>query len=280
VIFFVGDGHCISWLLNQNERVYVSHFRNRIFPLLLAAGLLSYPCKKETPMHTCQAKKPVENTFDDAKTVTAFTSTQTFKYYLALGDSYTIGELVNPAETFPELTVNKLNMLSLNFTRPEIIARKGWTTENLINALAKTPPLRTTYDVVSLLIGVNNQYDGLSQDQYKTEFIALLTAAIKLADNNPQRVFVLSIPDYSVAPFANGSNRELTARQIDEFNVINFTASKAAEVYYADITTSTREAAIDPSLIATDGLHPSAKEYYKWAQNLAPLINAALYRAV
>ena len=227
-------------------------------------------------MRTYLANGPVQDTVADTTTSPNDTTAMAIKYYLALGDSYTIGQSVNPAERYPEITVDKLNALALNFARPEIIAQTGWTTGNLINRLATSPPSKSSYDVVSLLIGVNNQYQGLSQNQYKTEFTFLLNTAIKLADNKPNRVFVLSIPDYSVTPFATGSNKEAIARQIDQFNVINALASQSAGVHYLEITSSTRQAASDPSLIATDGLHPSGKEYYKWAQSLAPLIKAAL----
>ncbi len=198
------------------------------------------------------------------------------KYYLALGDSYTIGQSVNSVERFPEVAVDKLNALSFNFNRPEIIARTGWTTGNLINAIAATPPLRSSYDIVSLLIGVNNQYQSLSQDQYRTEFITLLNDAVKLAGNRPERVFVLSIPDYSVTPFATGSNKALIAAEIDSFNKINLSASQSGGVHYLNITSLTRQAATDATLIATDGLHPSGKEYARWVEELVPLIKPAL----
>lgn len=198
------------------------------------------------------------------------------RYYLALGDSYTIGQSVLVDERFPMQTVKNLTALSANFLIPEIIARTGWTTANLINALSATPPKRQTYDAVSLLIGVNNQYQRLSQDQYSTEFAALLKTAIGYAGNNAKRVVVLSIPDYSVTPFASGSNKALIASQIDSFNTINLNIALQNGVHYLNITTSTREAATDASLVATDGLHPSGKEYKKWADLLAPMIKSAL----
>lgn len=198
------------------------------------------------------------------------------RYYLALGDSYTIGQSVLVEERFPMQTVKNLTALSVNFLTPEIIARTGWTTANLINAITTTPPKRQTYDAVSLLIGVNNQYQHLSQAQYSMEFTSLLKTAIGYAGNNAKRVFVLSIPDYSVTPFASGSNKALIASQIDSFNTINLNIALQNGVHYLNITTATREAATDPSLVATDGLHPSGKEYKKWADLLAPMIKAAL----
>lgn len=206
---------------------------------------------------------------------TADTSSNS-KFYLALGDSYTIGQSVLVEERYPMQTVKDLSMLFVNFATPEIIAHTGWTTGNLINALTTSPPKRLKYDAVSLLIGVNNQYQHLSQAQYSIEFTTLLKKAIGYAGNNAKKVFVLSIPDYSVTPFASGSNKELIASQIDSFNVINLNIAMQNGAQYLNITTSTRQAATDPSLIASDGLHPSGKEYKKWAYFLAPMIKAAL----
>jgi lysophospholipase L1-like esterase len=198
------------------------------------------------------------------------------KHFLALGDSYTFGQSVMVQDRFPMQTVKALTALSINFAAPEIFAKTGWTTSNLLNTINAIPPERLTYDAVSLLIGVNNQYQHLSQAQYSTEFTTLLTKAIGYAGNNAKRVFVLSIPDYSVTPFANGSNKALIASQIDSFNVINLNIALQYGVHYLNITTSSRQAASDPSLVATDGLHPSGKEYKKWADLLAPMIQAAL----
>jgi len=199
------------------------------------------------------------------------------KYYLALGDSYTIGQSVNVFESFPAQTVNTLKALNVNFNSPEIIAQTGWTTKSLINNLASYPPLRNNYDIVSLLIGVNNQYRMESQAQYLVEFNILLNNAIALANNKANRVFVLSIPDYSVTPFGISSiNFNLISQQIDSFNVINQRETLLAGAQYLNITESTRQAIYDRSLIAEDGLHPSGKEYKKWADLLAKMIKATL----
>jgi lysophospholipase L1-like esterase len=202
--------------------------------------------------------------------------TGTYKTYLALGDSYTIGQSVTEAERFPAQTVSLLKKDTINFNAPEYIATTGWTTANLINAINTTPPAKASYDFVTLLIGVNNQYQGRSQAEYTTVFTALLNTAIQYAGNRPYRVAVLSIPDWSVTPFANGQNKALIAKQIDSFNVINKQMALAKSVNYIDITPSTRMAATDPSLVATDGLHPSAKEYNKWAVLLAAVIKTNL----
>jgi lysophospholipase L1-like esterase len=199
-----------------------------------------------------------------------------------LGDSYTIGQSVPPSDRYPAQTVTLLQQDHLNVGTPEIIATTGWTTTDLLNALAATPPTLTRsipaqpYGIVTLLIGVNNQYQGRSQSEYRDQFTQLLRRTIVLAGNRPSHVIVLSIPDYSVTPFAHGRNTDLIAAQIDSFNVINTQLSMDAKVHYLDITGESRKAATDDSLIASDGLHFSGKEYAAWAQKLAPLIKEIL----
>ena len=182
--------------------------------------------------------------------------------YLALGDSYTIGQSVLPSENFPTQTVQLLNQQNYNFKSPEILATTGWTTDELqtnINNHVFTPP----YDFVSLLIGVNNQYRGRTVENYKPEFESLLKQAIQFAGGNANRVIVVSIPDWGVTPFANGRDRAQIAKEIDDYNAANRYISEIYKVHYIDITPGSREAATDPSLVAGDGLHPSAKEYAK-----------------
>ncbi|HUS00241.1 MAG TPA: SGNH/GDSL hydrolase family protein [Chitinophagaceae bacterium] len=195
------------------------------------------------------------------------------KTYLALGDSYTIGQSVTEAERFPNQTVRLLRAENIKINDPKIIATTGWTTKNLIDALT-TANLSNNYDVVSLLIGVNNQYQGKSIDEYKTEFTLLLNRSIGYAANKPTHVFVLSIPDYSVTPFASGSNKTKIAGEIDQFNSENKKISLQLGVNYVDITSISREP--DPMLIATDGLHPSGTQYKRWADLLAPMMKQAI----
>jgi lysophospholipase L1-like esterase len=195
--------------------------------------------------------------------------------YLALGDSYTIGESVAEPERFPVQLVTILKNDQIKIDAPDIVAVTGWTTGDLLNALNTNPP-KNNYSFVTLLIGVNNQYQGRSLNEYKTEFRQLLNLAIACAANKKDHVFVLSIPDYSVTPFGNNIDKEKTAQEIDQFNEANHLISQNAGVNYVDITPISREAKNDASLIARDGLHPSSLQYLKWDQLLAPLVLRAI----
>lgn len=195
--------------------------------------------------------------------------------YLALGDSYTIGQSVGIEERFPVQTVNMLRQQGTQINLPVIVATTGWTTGNLLNALAANPPSKN-YDLVTLLIGVNNQYQGRSQEEYRTEFSSLLGKAIEYAGGRKSRVFVLSIPDYSVTPFAQNSDTVTISNEIDAFNAINRQISQEAGVRYLNITDISREGRYDAEMNATDGLHPSGKQYREWAALLAPMMKASL----
>lgn len=198
------------------------------------------------------------------------------KKWLALGDSYTIGQGVSPAQRYPVQTRDWLIANGLTgMSDPQIIATTGWTTINLQNAIASENPTGP-YDVVSLLIGVNDQYQGLSPAGYEERFRQLLQKCISLANNLPSHVFVLSIPDYSVTPFAAGFNIDKISKEIDAFNEINKRVALSYNVHYLDITPSTREGKNNPALIAGDGLHPSGLEYKRWAERLGPMIKAVL----
>ncbi|MGZ3946353.1 MAG: SGNH/GDSL hydrolase family protein, partial [Mucilaginibacter sp.] len=180
--------------------------------------------------------------------------------YLALGDSYTIGEAVPDTLAFPYQLAAQLKTQNIAVKKPAIIAVTGWTTDNLIAAITNSGLVGKKYDFVTLLIGVNDQYQGLSQDNYKLKFQQVLNTAITFAGGDKTHVFVLSIPDWGVTPFAGGRD-SVIGPQIDQFNAINKSISTAAGVNYLDITGISRQAANDPSLIAPDGLHPSAKMY-------------------
>ena len=193
-------------------------------------------------------------------------------YYLALGDSYTIGEKVPPQDNFPSQVVRILKNDTIGMMAARIIAQTGWTTDELEQGIITahaSDPLRPSYDFVSLLIGVNNQYRERSVDNYRPEFEELLRKAIRYAGNRPDRVVVLSIPDWGVTPFAAGRDRDRIAREIDAYNMVNKEVAASYNIYYIDITPWTREAATDNSLLAPDLLHPSSKEYKRWAEKIA-----------
>jgi lysophospholipase L1-like esterase len=195
--------------------------------------------------------------------------------YLALGDSYTIGEKLDPSDNFPNQVTSMLKNTGHDFGKPEIIAETGWTTDELEQAIQKAK-LNQRFDFVTLLIGVNNQYRGRKVQDYASEFESLLKKAVRFADNDTSRVIILSIPDWGVTPFASDRDRSKIAKEIDEYNSVNSNIASRYKVHYIDITPSTRQAAKDPSLLATDGLHPSAKEYEKWATQIVELIKTKL----
>jgi lysophospholipase L1-like esterase len=190
--------------------------------------------------------------------------------YLALGDSYTIGEGVEAGATFPALLSDSL-MLHYNIAVSfEIIAKTGWSSGQLLSAIEAKKP-EPPYELVSLLIGVNNQYRGLDTAQYRAEFRRLLLDAIGFAGNEKDRIIVLSIPDYGVTPFAANMNSELIAEEINAFNAINFDETQKAGASYVDVTGISRLAADDSSLLAADGLHPSPVMYRQWVDAMFPL---------
>lgn len=195
--------------------------------------------------------------------------------FLALGDSYTIGEGLSLEENFPHQAVALLRKKEKRFEAPTIVAKTGWTTDELMLAIEKRE-LKAQYDIVSLLIGVNNQYRGRDIATYQKEFEELLQKAIQFAGGKPKHVFVLSIPDWGATPFAEGRDREKITREIDRFNAVNLAISKSYNINYIEITEGTREAKNDLTLVAGDKLHPSKKEYAKWAEKLAQAISEKL----
>lgn len=195
--------------------------------------------------------------------------------YLALGDSYTIAEAVPLHESFPYQTVQLLRTNGLHIHAPEIVATTGWTTLELAEHILHTK-LNEDYDFVTLMIGVNNQYRGSSIEDYKNDFEFLLKKALHFADDKNDHVIVLSIPDWSVTPFAKDDDVKKIEQEINEFNKVNAAIAKQYKVHYIDVTRSSKEAANDASLIAKDGLHPSGKEYAKWAEQIASIIEKRL----
>lgn len=236
-----------------------------IFLFILFFGAIA--CKK--------ALDEPARTGNPAPVVTAPVNDSSYTY-LALGDSYTIGQSVPVTDRFPVQTVTRLRTDGfVNMKDPQIIATTGWTTDDLSNALNVQHP-SGPYNIVSLLIGVNDQYQRHDTIGYRDRFWNLLNRSVQLAGGRRDHVFVLSIPDYSVTPFATYYDTGSIRKQLDWFNAINKEVTLQNYCSYLDITPSTREAANDPSLIAFDGLHPSGKEYNKWAMWLAEKIKAVL----
>jgi len=190
--------------------------------------------------------------------------------YLALGDSYTIGESVAEAERWPNQLAVKLSEKNI---RPEvtIIARTGWTTDELWQGIQVNPP-EGHYDLVSLLIGVNNQYRGYDVNEYREGFRFLLSRSIEFAGGDAKHIIVLSIPDWGLTPFAAGRDTTLISQEIDVFNSVNREETDSAGAYYVDVTSISRQVPNDPSLIAMDGLHPSGKMYNLWAGKALPVV--------
>ena len=188
--------------------------------------------------------------------------------YLALGDSYTIGEQVRINESFPYQTVYNLRKNGLQIAAPEIVATSGFTTDELNIAIDKAT-LLNEYDFISLLIGVNNQYRGKSTEEFAVEFEGLLKRAIQFAGGKGVAVFVLSIPDWGVTPYAEGRDTKKISAEIDSYNnVCEFMAMKY-ETHFLEITSSQRQDGGKEDFLAPDKLHPSGKEYLKWASVLS-----------
>jgi len=185
--------------------------------------------------------------------------------YLALGDSYTIGQSVAYEKNFPNQLYQKLVDDDIAIEEPTIIARTGWTTDELKTAI-RAADLSEDYCLVSLAIGVNNQFRGYDQTTYATEFEELLKQAIALTGGDKERVFVLSIPDYGFTPFGERRDQADITLELNEFNAINKSITEQYEVNYFDITPISREGLDRPELVASDGLHPSAKQYEEWVE--------------
>ncbi len=226
-------------------------------PLLtLTLGLLA--------LSACAATEPASPQPDTRQTVR----------YLALGDSYTIGESVEESQRWPIQLAQQLQQRGVR-VETSIIARTGWTTAELWEGIQQNgvnPP----YDLVSLLIGVNNQYRGYSSEEYRTQFRFLLEKAVEYAGGDAKKVFVVSIPDWGVTRFALGRDSTQIAAEIDAFNAINRAEAEAAGVAYIDITPYSRTASVDSDLIAPDGLHPSGQMYAGWVERILPVALDAL----
>lgn len=189
--------------------------------------------------------------------------------FLALGDSYTIGEGVAPEERWPSQLAAALRARSTPVADPQVIARTGWTTDELDAAIDDAAP-RGPYGLVTLLIGVNDQYRGGSAADYRPRFEGLLRRAIGFAGGDASRVVVVSIPDWGVTPFAEGRDRPRIASEIDAFNAVAREATSAAGARWVDVTPASREAGAAAEMLVGDGLHPSARQYARWTELILP----------
>ncbi|MEP2772616.1 MAG: SGNH/GDSL hydrolase family protein [Fulvivirga sp.] len=196
--------------------------------------------------------------------VSQFSFSQDSLSFLALGDSYTIGESVSESSRWPVQLADSLNIKGIYIKNPVIIARTGWRTDELKQAIEDKKPEKN-YDLVGLLIGVNNQYQGKSPESYRSEFEELLDIAIAHANGNKSRVFVVSIPDYGYTPFGKKSQEKIS-NELDVYNNINKAITEGRGVKYFYITDISRQ--YDATLVAEDGLHPSGKQYALWVQEI------------
>ncbi len=237
---------------------------------LISLGIASCNKSEDLP-----PPPPTQNPVDTMANDTSSQDTVRFNY-LALGDSYTIGTgLPDTNDRYPKQLVASLTADPLFMSnQPRIIAQNGWTTQNLITAIDQAE-FDTTYGLVSLLIGVNNQFQNRPIDEYAIQFEQLLNTAIQLANNDTSRVFVLSIPDYGITPF--GQAYPNASAGVDEFNSINLDITEDYGVSYFNITEISRKAENDPSLLAPDNLHPSGEMYALWVELVLNEIKEKLY---
>ncbi len=224
---------------------------------------IALQCTSQDSMTTGDPMPPVTPT-PPAKTYT----------YLALGDSYTIGHSVAEEERFPVQLADRLQEEGFDVAETRIVAKTGWTTDELQNGIANASELRDTYQLVSLLIGVNNQYRGRPVETYRPEFTALLNQAVDFAGGRKDRVFVVSIPDYAFTPFGNG-NPDIS-EGIDEYNAANKEITEEMGIAYFDITPISRLGLQEKELVADDNLHPSGEQYRRWVELMLPGVRKLL----
>ena len=238
-------------------------------PLLyLLLSILLVNCAPSLPPTAAEITKTPESE-DTAVPQQTDLPGQTIRF-LALGDSYTIGQGVSEEDRWPEQLAAQLDEQGIE-TQVTIIARTGWTTDDLLFSLATKPP-EGTYNLVSLLIGVNDQFRGGEPEEYRVRFRELLEQAIVFAGNNPQNVIVLSIPDWVVTPYAERMPPRSLEFDIDDFNQVNLQEAQKYGVHYVDITPISRLVTKDKELIAPDGLHPSGAMYALWVDETLPQV--------
>lgn len=234
----------------------------RIYVLTIVIFLTTLSCSSEVKKQPITTKPDTNEEMEQQ---------QDSLKYLALGDSYTIGQSVDVALRYPVQIADSLGRRGYLMEAPGIIAVTGWTTSDLKAGIKAANP-QGPYDLVSLLIGVNNQYRGMDINIYRTEFEELIDQSIYFAGNDTGRVIVLSIPDWGVTPFASGRDREKIAREIDQYNAINKEITLSKGIIWINVTGISRLAEKDATLIAGDGLHPSGKMYTEWVRLAVPEI--------
>ena len=239
----------------------------KFIPLLLCIPLLTFACNDDNDIMLMEPISPGPTSTTDTIT------------YLALGDSYTIGTSVTAAERWPALLANALVETGTDdksyTTNSDIVATNGWTTRNLIDGINARTDLSEEYDLVSLLIGVNNQFQGRSLAEYQTEFDQLINRAITFAAHDRSKVFVVSIPDYAFTGFGNG-NPDISDG-VSQFNAACQEITERYGIPFLNITPISREGINDPALVASDNLHPSGKQYQRWVDEaIAPRVRRIL----
>jgi lysophospholipase L1-like esterase len=197
--------------------------------------------------------------------------------FLALGDSYTIGEGVAEDERWPSYLVRLLDREGLHITDVQLVAQTAWTADELSDAIDAARP-KGPFDLVTLMVGVNDQYRSRPVDVFSPEYARLLTRAIGFAGRRASRVIAISIPDWGATPFAEGRDRGRIGSEIDAYNSRSLEMARRAGVAWVDVTPASRETLSYPSLVTADGLHPSALMHERWAAEILPTAVAALRR--
>jgi lysophospholipase L1-like esterase len=232
--------------------------RRKSILLLLTIWMLM-SCSKASINNTNTPNPVIVNNFTDSVN------------YLALGDSYTIGTSIDEIDNYPNQTFQLLKGAKFTMNSVQIIARNGWTADDLKNGLASANK-KSVYQIVTILIGVNNQYQSRPIKDFETAFVSLLQSAITLTGNKSKRVFVISIPDWGITPFASGRDRKEIATEIDNYNLVCEKNAKAYGANFINITDAYRLDGYKTEYLAVDGLHPSKLEYTKWAIRLTQQI--------
>lgn len=234
--------------------------------ILISIFLLSLSCNPQNTSENDIDYSNIENENFESNEIDLINSSISKFSFLALGDSYTIGEGVNENERWPNQFVEVADENGLDFEKPEIIAETGWKTYDLLNAISQTN-FTQKYDYVSLLIGVNNQFNSRSIDEFEEDLSKLMDKMNSLKKSNGN-IIILSIPDWGYTPFGNSYNRKVISSEINLFNnsLINFANSNGLK--YVDVTEISRRALSESNLLASDNLHPSGLMYLEWVKKI------------